>query len=347
MKTRDFDYSLPENLIAQTPLKNRLDSRLLVMNRFTGVIRHEQFSHLHRYLKPDDVLIINNTKVIPARLVGTKVSTGAAIEVLLLSELGEDTWECLVKKAKKIKVGTTIAFGQGQLKMVCVQEKAEGLRDFRLIYDGILYEILDALGQMPLPPYIHEKLEEPDRYQTVYSEEKGSAAAPTAGLHFTSSYLEKLKARGITIVPITLHVGLGTFRPVNVTDVEKHKMHAERYAISKTAADTINAAKQAGRRIVAVGSTSMRTLETAHDNGHVLSGSGVSELFIYPGFTFKIVDALITNFHLPQSTLLMLVSAFSKKTHIMHAYQTAIEEKYRFFSFGDAMFLTDDPLKKA
>ncbi len=340
MKTKDFDYTLPDSHIAQTPLKNRLESKLLVMDKTTGDLVHERFFNLHQYLKAGDVLVINDTKVLPARLIGQKQDTKATIEVLMLSDLGEDTWECLVKKAKKIKVGTTITFGDGQLTMTCVDVKAEGMRDFKLHYTGILYEVLDELGSMPLPPYIHETLTDPDRYQTVYSKEKGSAAAPTAGLHFTNDYLASLKDMGVEVVAITLHVGLGTFRPVSVDDVTNHTMHKERYSVSEHAANAINKAKADNRRIIAVGTTSIRTLETAQQDGKVLAGSGESALFIYPGFTFNVVDALITNFHLPQSTLLMLVSAFSKKQHIMNAYQTAIKHDYRFFSFGDAMFLT-------
>ncbi len=341
MKTKDFNYELPKELIAQTPLKNRLESRLLVMDKNQGFLKHETFSALDRYLKKGDCLVLNNTKVLPARLIGKKVATDATIEVLLLNTEGDDIWETLVKKAKKIKKDTILSFGDGRLKMRCVNVKPEGIRDMQLMYDGVLYEILDELGHMPLPPYIHEKLEDASRYQTVYSKEKGSAAAPTAGLHFTENYLEQLEHQGIEIVYITLHVGLGTFRPVAVDDVTKHKMHAEYYSIDQKAAATINQAKQENRRIVAVGTTSVRTLETAHENGIVQAKTGLSELFIYPGFDFKIIDAMLTNFHLPESTLLMLVSAFSSKTHIMHAYQEAVKEKYRFFSFGDAMFLTD------
>ncbi len=341
MKTKDFDYTLPEALIAQTPLKDRLESKLLVMNRFTGKLHHDRFFNLHAYLKAGDVLVINDTKVLPARLIGLKADTQATIEVLMLSDLGDDTWECLVKKARKVKIGTIIRFGEGRLTMRCVQVEADGMRVFKLHYQGILYEVLDELGTMPLPPYIHETLDDPDRYQTVYSKEKGSAAAPTAGLHFTKSYLSRLEAMGVEIVPITLHVGLGTFRPVSVEDVDHHIMHKERYSISESSANTINRAKQENRRIIAVGTTSIRTLETAQQDGEVKAGSGESQLFIYPGFQFNVVDALITNFHLPQSTLLMLVSAFASQKTIMAAYQSAIQKQYRFFSFGDAMFLTN------
>ncbi len=343
MRTSDFDYSLPEDLIAQTPLENRLSSRLLVMSRKRGGMVHENFSNLHRYLKKGDVLVLNDTRVLPARLIGTTEKTGAIIEVLLLNEKKDHVWECLVKKARKIKKHDRIVFGDNRLVMECVAEKEEGLRDFRLIYEGILYEILDSLGEMPLPPYIHEKLEEKDRYQTVYSKQKGSAAAPTAGLHFTEDYLEHLEKNGIEIVTITLHVGLATFRPVKVDDVEKHKMHEEYYSIGEAAARAINKAKEEGRRVIAVGTTSMRTLETGNTEGVVRAESAKSALFIYPGFNFRVVDCLLTNFHLPQSTLMMLVSAFSSKENIMRAYQAAIKLRYRFFSFGDAMFLTDDP----
>ncbi len=341
MKTKDFDYPLPKELIAQTPLKDRLKSRLLVMDRFDGHIQHEAFEHFHRYLKKGDCLVLNNTKVLPARLIGTKVDTDASIEVLLLSSERLDVWEVLVKKAKKVKEGTVLSFGDGRLKMRCLRVKPDGLRDMELIYDGVLYEILNTLGHMPLPPYIHEKLEDKDRYQTVYSKEKGSAAAPTAGLHFTKSYLEYLRDQGIEIVYITLHVGLGTFRPVAVEDVTTHQMHKEYYHIDQKAAQQINAAKAQNRRVIAVGTTTVRTLETAQNAGLIQAGSGHSSLFIYPGFKFRIIDALLTNFHLPQSTLLMLVSAFSRKDYILKAYKEAVKQRYRFFSFGDAMFLTN------
>ncbi|MFW6285139.1 MAG: tRNA preQ1(34) S-adenosylmethionine ribosyltransferase-isomerase QueA [Bacillota bacterium] len=343
MKTSDFNYDLPESLIAQTPLKNRTDSRLLVVNKKTGERVHEQFSNLHQYLKQGDVLVLNDTAVIPARLIGVKKETGAVIEVLLLHQRADDEWECLVKKAKKVKKGTVLTFGEGALTMECTGVKEEGIRLFKLRYEGIFYELLDRLGETPLPPYIHERLDDPDRYQTVYSEKKGSAAAPTAGLHFTKPYLDTLRQMGIEIVHLTLHVGLGTFRPVSVEDVKRHVMHEEYYAVPKETADAINRAKREKRRIVAVGTTSLRTLETVVDeNGTVHAGSGWSRLFIYPPYTFRAVDALLTNFHLPESTLLMLVSAFASKAIIMDAYQAAIEKRYRFFSFGDAMFLTGD-----
>lgn len=343
MKTSDFNYDLPEELIAQTPLANRTDSRLLVVNRHTGEYVHEQFTNLHKYLREGDVMVLNDTAVIPARLIGVKRDTGAVIEVLLLHQKENDVWECLVKKARKVKVGTELTFGDGALTMECVGVKEEGIRLFKLSYSGIFYELLDELGETPLPPYIHEKLDDPDRYQTVYSEKKGSAAAPTAGLHFTRPYLQKLRAMGVDIVHLTLHVGLGTFRPVSVDDVTKHVMHEEYYSVPKATADTINDAKRENRRIIAIGTTSIRTLETVVDeSGTVHAGSGWSRLFIYPPHTFRAVDCLLTNFHLPESTLLMLVSAFASKTIIMDAYEAAIRERYRFFSFGDAMFLTGD-----
>ncbi|MFW6285343.1 MAG: tRNA preQ1(34) S-adenosylmethionine ribosyltransferase-isomerase QueA [Bacillota bacterium] len=343
MKTSDFNYDLPESLIAQTPLENRTDSRLLVVNKDSGDHVHEQFKNLHRYLKEGDVMVLNDTAVIPARLIGVKKDTGAVIEVLLLHQKADDEWECLVKKARKVRVGTTLSFGDGALTMECTGVEEEGIRLFKMHYSGIFYELLERLGETPLPPYIHEKLDDPDRYQTVYSEKKGSAAAPTAGLHFTKPYLESLRAMGIGIVHLTLHVGLGTFRPVSVEDVKNHVMHEEYYSVPEKTADAINRAKRENRRIVAVGTTSLRTLETVvDDEGTVHAGSGWSRLFVYPPYTFKAVDALLTNFHLPESTLLMLVSAFASKAIIMDAYQAAIRERYRFFSFGDAMFLTGD-----
>lgn len=340
MKLEEFDYTLPEELIAQTPLKNRSDSRLMLVNKDTGETSHDVFSNISDYLKKDDVLVLNNTSVIPARLFGTKVPTGASIEVLLLEQKEDDIWECLVKKARKIKKGTTVTFGDGRLKAECVGVYDEGIREFKMLYDGVFYEILDELGEMPLPPYIHEKLENPDRYQTVYSKVKGSAAAPTAGLHFTKSLLKALEDNGITIVHVTLHVGLGTFRPVNVDNIKDHKMHEEYYHMTQETADILNQAKANNSRIIAVGTTSLRTLETImqkHDR--FVETSGYSDIFIYPGYTFKAIDALITNFHLPKSTLLMLVSALSSKKIIMDAYQEAIGQRYRFFSFGDSMFI--------
>ena len=340
MKLKAFSYQLPEALIAQSPLKNRLDSRLLVVDRETGNLRDEHFSNLHNYLKKDDVLVLNDTAVLPARLIGTK-KTGAVIEVLLLKQEADDVWECLVKKAKKIHVGTTVHFGDDTIIAECVEVLDEGLRRFKMHYKGVFYELLDTLGEMPLPPYIHEKLTDQNRYQTVYKKHQGSAAAPTAGLHFTHAYLDKLSAMGIDIVTVTLHVGLGTFRPVTVDDVKTHKMHEEYYTVSEEAALKILKAQAQNRRIVAVGTTSMRTLETvAKKHGRIQADSGFSDLFIYPGFSFKVCDALLTNFHLPESTLLMLVSAFATKEIIFNSYRHAIAQKYRFFSFGDAMFLT-------
>ena len=340
MKVEDFNYHLPEELIAQTPLKNRSASRLLVLNQNNGDIEHRHFTDILDYVNKGDVLVLNDTSVIPARLFGVKEDTKAAIEILLLKQKENDTWECLVKKARKIKVDTVISFGDGLLKAKCTKVKEDGLRDFEMIYDGVFYEILDQLGEMPLPPYIHEKLEDQDRYQTVYNKHKGSAAAPTAGLHFTKDLMKQLENNGVQIAYVTLHVGLGTFRPVQVDDVESHKMHTEFYQMSKETAEVLNKAKQENRKIIAVGTTSLRTLETVQrDYDTFLETSGWSDIFIYPGFKFKAIDELITNFHLPKSTLMMLVSALATKKHIMNAYQEAIKEKYRFFSFGDSMLI--------
>jgi len=339
MKTDDFDYYLPEDLIAQTPLKERDHSNLLVLDKKTGDITHERFDNIINYLNKGDVLVINNTKVIPARLIGTKEETNAVIEVLLLKDLGEDTWECLCKPAKRVKDGTIINFND-LLKLKCTYVGEDGIRHFKFIYDGILMEILDKLGEMPLPPYIHEKLSDKDRYQTVYAKYSGSAAAPTAGLHFTKELLNKIKEKGILVEEVTLHVGLGTFRPVQVEDVTKHKMHSEFYQMTKETADVLNQAKKEGRRIIAVGTTTTRTLETIMSLfGEFKETSGNTDIFIYPGYKFKGIDALITNFHLPKSTLVMLVSAFASKEYIMNAYKEAVDSKYRFFSFGDAMFI--------
>lgn len=340
MKTDDFDFELPEELIAQTPIVKRDSSRLLVLDKTTGDITHKHFYDIIDYLEPGDALVLNDTKVIPARLLGVKEETGAVIEVLMLKDLGNSTWECLTKPAKRIKVGTNISFADGLLMMECIKVGEEGIRKFKLIYSGILYEILDKLGEMPLPPYIHEKLEDKDRYQTVYAKNIGSAAAPTAGLHFTEELLERIKEKGIHIVPVTLHVGLGTFRPVNVEDVTKHKMHSEYYQMDKKSADILNEVKKSGHNIVSVGTTSTRTLETIMNAyGTFKECSGWTEIFIYPGYTFKAVDKQITNFHLPKSTLVMLVSAFASKDFIMKAYGEAVKEKYRFFSFGDSMLI--------
>lgn len=340
MKTDDFDYELPKELIAQTPLKNRSESKLLVMDRVTGSLEHKHFYDIIDYLNKGDALVINDTKVIPARIIGVKEETGAVIELLLLKDEVGDTWECLAKPQKRLKVGTIITFGNGELKAKVRETKEEGITIVDLIYDGILMEILEHLGTMPLPPYIHEKLKDQDRYQTVYAKNYGSAAAPTAGLHFTQELLDKIKSKGIEIVHITLHVGLGTFRPVNVEDVTKHVMHTEHYIVTKEAADKLNEIKANGGKIIAVGTTSVRTLETVMSkNDKFVPSNDDTNIFIYPGFTFKAIDGLITNFHLPKSTLVMLVSAFSSKENIMNAYQEAIKHNYRFFSFGDAMFI--------
>ena len=339
MKTDDFDYYLPEELIAQTPLKKRDESRLLVLDKETGEIEHKHFKDIIDYLNEGDVLVVNNTKVLPARLIGVKEETEAVIEVLMLKDLGDNTWECLSKPAKRVKIGTVVKFSD-ELKAEYTYIGEEGIRHFKFIYDGIFYEILDRLGEMPLPPYIHEKLEDKDRYQTVYAKEVGSAAAPTAGLHFTPELIEKIKEKGIIYEEITLHVGLGTFRPVSVEDVTKHKMHSEFYSMTKETADVLNKAKKEGRRIISVGTTTTRTLETIMSlYNEFKECSGYTDIFIYPGYEFKGIDALITNFHLPKSTLVMLVSAFASKEKIMKAYEEAVKEKYRFFSFGDAMFI--------
>ena len=340
MKTDDFDYELPKELIAQTPLKNRSESKLLVMDRVTGALEHKHFYDIIDYLNKGDALVINDTKVIPARIIGVKEETGAVIELLLLKDEVGDTWECLAKPQKRLKVGTIITFGNGELKAKVRETREEGITIVDLIYNGILMEILEHLGTMPLPPYIHEKLKDQDRYQTVYAKNYGSAAAPTAGLHFTTELLDKIKAKGIAIVHVTLHVGLGTFRPVNVEDVTKHVMHTEHYIVTKEAADKLNEIKANGGKIIAVGTTSVRTLETViSKNDKFVPSNDDTNIFIYPGFTFRAIDGLITNFHLPKSTLVMLVSAFSSKENIMNAYQEAIKHNYRFFSFGDAMFI--------
>ena len=343
MKTDDFDYYLPEELIAQTPLKKRDSSRMLVLDKQNGNIFHKTFSDIIDYLNPGDTLVLNDTKVIPARIIGVKEETGAVIELLLLKNIDDNNWECLTRPAKRVKVGTVISFGDGMLKATCSSVGEEGIRVFSLSYDGILYEILDKLGTMPLPPYIHEKLEYQSRYQTVYAKNIGSAAAPTAGLHFTKELLNDIKNKNVNIAYLTLHVGLGTFRPVNVEDVTKHKMHTEYYSISKETCDIINKTKESGNKIVVVGTTSVRVLETVMNRfGELKECSGVTDIFIYPGYKFKIVDNLITNFHLPKSTLVMLVSALAGKDNIMKAYHEAVLNKYRFFSFGDAMFITNN-----
>ena len=339
MKLSDFDYELPEELIAQTPISKRDTARLMILDKKTGEITHKHFHDIIHELNKGDVLVLNDTKVIPARLIGTKEETGAVIELLLLKDLGENIWECLSRPAKRLKEGTIVTFSP-KLKAKVVEKREEGIVRVQLIYNGILMEILDELGEMPLPPYIHEKLQDKDRYQTVYAKNIGSAAAPTAGLHFTKELLDELKNKGVEILFITLHVGLGTFRPVEVENVLEHHMHSEFYQMSKDVADKLNLAKKEGRKIYAVGTTSVRTLETIMHKYHEFKEcSGNTDIFIYPGFEFQAIDGLITNFHLPKSTLLMLVSALSSREIILHAYKIAVEEKYRFFSFGDAMFI--------
>lgn len=340
MDLKDFNYDLPEELIAQDPLEDRSSSRLMVLHKDTGRIEHKIFRDIIDYLNPGDCLVINDTKVIPARLMGIKEDTGAAIEVLLLKRNADDVWECLVKPGKKARTGAKIVFGEGLLVGEIVDVIEDGNRMIKFHYEGIFEEILDKLGQMPLPPYITHKLQDKNRYQTVYAKNEGSAAAPTAGLHFTKELLEKIKEKGVNVVSITLHVGLGTFRPVKVDKIEEHHMHTETFNISKEAADTINRTRAAGGRVIAVGTTSCRTLESAAaDDGTIPARSGDTDIFIYPGYKFKAIDCLITNFHLPESTLIMLVSALAGRDNIMNAYETAVKERYRFFSFGDAMFI--------
>ncbi len=340
MKVEDFDYYLPEELIAQTPLKKRDESRLLVLDKKTGEIEHKKFYDIIDYLEPGDTLVLNDTKVLPARLIGEKAETGAVIEILLLKNIEKDEWETLAKPARRIKKGTIVNFGDGKLKAKCTKVLDDGIRHFELIYDGILMEILEELGTMPLPPYIHEKLEDQSLYQTVYAKEIGSAAAPTAGLHFTKELLKRIEKKGINIAYITLHVGLGTFRPVSVEKVEDHEMHSEFYSMSKEVAELLNNTRKNGKRIIAVGTTSTRTLETITSKyNEFRECHGWTNIFIYPGYEFKGIDALITNFHLPKSTLVMLVSALAGRENIMHAYKIAVDKKYRFFSFGDAMFI--------
>ncbi|KKO53846.1 tRNA preQ1(34) S-adenosylmethionine ribosyltransferase-isomerase QueA [Paenibacillus sp. DMB20] len=337
-----YDFELPERLIAQTPLPDRSASRLLTLNKSNGATTHETFGNIVGYLQPGDTLVLNDTKVIPARLFGIKEDTGAKAEVLLLKNLSGDRWEALVKPGKKLKKGSVILFGEGKLRAFIEEEGEMGARTLSFSYDGIFQEILDALGQMPLPPYIKEKLEDKDRYQTVYAKHEGSAAAPTAGLHFTEELLDEIRSKGIDIAFITLHVGLGTFRPMSVDRVEDHVMHEEYYILSRETAELLNKTKQRGGRVVAVGTTSCRTLETVGNQfkgGPLAESSGWTSIFIYPGYEFQVVDALITNFHLPKSTLVMLVSALAGREHIMAAYKEAVEREYRFFSFGDAMFI--------
>ena len=343
MRTDDFDYYLPEELIAQSPLTDRDSCKLLVLHKKTGEIEHKIFSDIIDYLRPGDALVINDTKVIPARIIGEKEDTHAVIELLLLKELGSDNWECLSKPQKRLHVGTIVTFGDGSLKAEVTEILPDGITHVKLLYNGILMEILERLGTMPLPPYIHEKLEEQDMYQTVYAKNYGSAAAPTAGLHFTPELLEEIKNNGVEIVPVTLNVGLGTFRPVQVEDVSKHVMHTESYVLSKASCEKLNEIRSKGGRIFAVGTTSTRVLETNRSRYDEFTPE-VSEtnIFIYPGFEFKGIDNLITNFHLPKSTLVMLVSALAGKDNIMKAYKEAVDNKYRFFSFGDAMLIIED-----
>ncbi|MFD1030517.1 tRNA preQ1(34) S-adenosylmethionine ribosyltransferase-isomerase QueA [Metaplanococcus flavidus] len=346
MNVNDFDFQLPEELIAQTPLLDRTSSRLLVMNKESGKVDHKHFRDIIDHLHEGDTLVLNDTRVLPARLMGVKEDTGANIEVLLLKQIEDDVWETLVKPAKKVKIGTIVSFGEGLLRAECTGILDHGGRHFKMIYDGIFYEILDQLGEMPLPPYIREKLEDQDRYQTVFAKERGSAAAPTAGLHFTDELLKEIEGKGVNITFITLHVGLGTFRPVSVESIEDHEMHAEFYRINAETAKLINDTKSRGGRVISVGTTSTRTLESVANKfgGELQEDSGWTDIFIFPGYEFKAIDGLITNFHLPKSTLVMLVSALSNRDHILNAYNEAVNERYRFFSFGDAMFI--EPQKK-
>ena len=340
MQLEDFDYMLPKELIAQTPLTKRDASRLLVLDKETGEICHKKFPDILDYMNKGDTLVLNDTKVLPARLIGVKEETHAVIEILLLKDIQKEIWECLVKPAKRVHVGTIIDFGEGKLKAKCTMEKENGIRLFELIYDGILVEILEELGTMPLPPYIHEKLDDQSRYNTVYAKNLGSAAAPTAGLHFTDELLQKVKEKGISIAYVTLHVGLGTFRPVMVENIRDHKMHTEYYEMSKETAFILNETKAHGNRIISVGTTSVRTLETVMNRyGKFQECSGFTDIFIYPGYRFQAIDELITNFHLPKSTLLMLVSALAGRENVLNAYQEAVREQYRFFSFGDSMMI--------
>ena len=341
MNINDFDYDLPQELIAQTPLKNRSDSKLMVLNKDYGDIKHDYFYNITNYFNKGDVLVLNDTKVIPARLIGEKEDTKAHIELLLLNDLGNDTWECLAKPQKRLHKDTIVVFGNGMLKARVEEVLDEGIVHVKLLYDGILMEILDKLGTMPLPPYIHEKLQDNNRYQTVYAKNIGSAAAPTAGLHFTKELLKELENKGVIIKYVTLHVGLGTFRPVMEENILEHKMHSEFFIMNKDVAETLNLAKQEGRKIYAVGTTSCRTIETvaSKNNGKFVAMSGNTDIFIYPGYKFQGIDGLITNFHLPKSTLVMLVSALAGRENILNAYKIAIQNNYRFFSFGDAMLI--------
>ncbi len=341
MKVDLFDFNLPEELIAQTPLEERTASRLMVLNKETGEFKHEQFRNIIHYLQAGDCLILNDTRVLPARLFGVKEDTGAQIEVLLLKQVENDIWETLAKPAKRVKVGTIITFGDGRLKAKCISEGDHGGRHFEFFYEGIFYEVLDLLGEMPLPHYIKEQLDDKERYQTVFARERGSAAAPTAGLHFTKELLEEIKQKGVHVAFITLHVGLGTFRPVSSETVEGHDMHAEFYQMTKETADLLNRVKADGGRIISVGTTSTRTLETiaSGNDGHFQETSGWTDIFIYPGYEFKAIDGMLTNFHLPKSTLMMLISALAGREHVLNAYEEAVKERYRFFSFGDAMLI--------
>ncbi|MEK3991328.1 MULTISPECIES: tRNA preQ1(34) S-adenosylmethionine ribosyltransferase-isomerase QueA [Robertmurraya] len=341
MKVDLFDFHLPEELIAQTPLEERTSSRLMVLDKENGKLEHTIFKNIVEYIRPGDCLVLNDTRVLPARLFGEKKETGAKIEVLLLKQLDGDRWETLVKPAKRVKEGTIISFGNGLLTAECVGESEHGGRTLEFSYEGIFYEVLEQLGEMPLPPYIKEQLEDRERYQTVFAKERGSAAAPTAGLHFTEELLEEIRSRGVHIAFITLHVGLGTFRPVSVDDILEHDMHAEFYQMSEGTARLLNTVKKQGGRIISVGTTSTRTLETiaSKHNGEFVAESGWTDIFIYPGYTFQGINGMITNFHLPKSTLIMLVSALAGRENVIHAYETAVTEKYRFFSFGDAMLI--------
>ena len=340
LQVTDFNYDLPKELIAQHPMEKRDECRLMVLDKETGAIEHKKFKDILDYFKKGDCLVLNDTRVLPARLMGVKEVSGGKMEFLLLKRIDKNKWETLVKPGKKAGIGTRFVFGNGELKAQVISIEAEGNRIVEFEYEGIFEEVLDRLGQMPLPPYITEKLDDKEQYQTVYSKEKGSAAAPTAGLHFTNELLEKIRTKGVEIAFLTLHVGLGTFRPVKVDKIEDHHMHSEFYMLSKEAAETINEVKAKGGRVISVGTTSTRTIETiADEQGFLNEQTGWTEIFIFPGYKYKVVDALITNFHLPESTLLMLVSALSTRDNIMSAYETAVKEKYRFFSFGDAMFI--------
>lgn len=347
LKTSDFAFDLPKELIAQDPLEDRSASRLLMVNKNTGEWKHENFRNIIDYLRPGDCLVLNNTKVLPARLLGVKEDTGAAVEILLLKRQAGDIWETLVKPGKKLRPGARVRFGDGELRAKILAVTEEGNRQVQFFYEGIFEEVLDRLGEMPLPPYITHKLQDKNRYQTVYAKYDGSAAAPTAGLHFTEELLSRIEAKGVKLAYVTLHVGLGTFRPVKAESLAEHHMHSEYYQITEEAAEMINQTKQSGGRVICVGTTSCRTIESAADEKGMLSkSSGDTDIFIYPGYRFKVLDGLITNFHLPESTLVMLVSALAGREHVLKAYEEAVREKYRFFSFGDVCFFTDDFTKK-